>query len=121
MPEVTYILQGEQSILLMDFSRLTDYSVLPGLVGESIRLAQSANERHSVLALIDLTGTRVNKEVRSSLKRLSQNNGPYIKAIAFVGLNKPWSLLVSAMLRVMRKRNHRVIQDRSQAIRWLSE
>ncbi len=119
MPEVKYIQQGDESVLLMDFAHITDNRVLPGLVEESIRLAQSAKNRHSVLALIDLTGTRVNKEIRASLKRLSQNNGPYIKAIAFVGLNKAWSLLVSTLLRVTRKRNHKVIQERNQALQWL--
>lgn len=121
MPEVKYMKQGDKSILLMDFVRITDYRVLPGLVDESIRLVQSAKDRHSILALIDLTETRVNKEVISSLKRLSQNNGPYIKAITFVGLSKTWSLLLSLILRANGKRNHNVIHERSQALQWLMQ
>jgi hypothetical protein len=119
MPEVKYIQHGDKSVLLMDYARITDYGILPGLVEESIRLAQSAKSHHSVLALVDLSGTRVNKEVIASLKRLSRNNGSYIQAIAFVGLSRTWSLLLSLLLRANGKRNHRVIHERSQALQWL--
>jgi hypothetical protein len=119
MPEVKYIAQAEKSILLMDFSRIEDPSVLPGLVDEAIRLAHSSNAQRSVLALIDMSGTRITKPVIDSVERLSRNNGPFIKAIVFVGLSASWSLLVSMFLRTSGRRNHKVMQDRDQAIRWL--
>jgi hypothetical protein len=119
MPEVKYIAQEEQSILLMDFSHIEDYGVLPPLVDKAIRLAQSSNARHSVLALIDLSGTRIAKPVIDSLERLSKNNGPYMKAVVFVGLSGSWSLLVSLFMRTSGRRNHRVMQNREQAVRWL--
>jgi hypothetical protein len=119
MPEVKYLQHGDKSIFVMDFTGITDYRILPGLVNDSIRLVQSAKDRRSVLALVDLNRTRVNNEVISSLKRLSRNNGPFIRAIAFVGLSKTWSLLLSVLLRAAGKRNHRVIQERGQAVEWL--
>ena len=119
MPEVKYIVQDEQSILLMDLTRIEDYSILPGLVDEAIRLAQMSNAHHSVLALIDLSGARITKPVIDSLERLSKDNGPFMKAVVFVGLSASWSLLVSMFLRTSARRNHRVMQNRSQAVRWL--
>jgi hypothetical protein len=119
MPEVKNIVQDGQSILLMDFSNISDYSVLPGLVDEAIRLAQASNTRQSVRALIDLSGTRVRKPVIDSLERLSKNNGPFMKAVVFVGLSPSWSLLASMFLRSAGRRNHKVMHARDQAIRWL--
>jgi hypothetical protein len=120
MPEVKYIPHEGQSVLLLDFSDIADYSVLPGLVDEGIRLAQAGNARHSVRALIDLSGTRVRKPVIDSLERLSKNNGPYMKAVAFVGLSGSWSLLLSMFLRSAGRSNHHVLHNRDQALRWLA-
>jgi hypothetical protein len=120
MPEVKFITQEGQSILFMDFANIADYSILPGLVDEAIRLAQASNARHSVLAMIDLTGTHITKSVINSLETLSKNNGPFIKAVVFVGLSASWSLLLSIFLRSSGRRNHRVMQNREQAVRWLA-
>ena len=95
MPEMRYVQHEGQSVLLMDFTNISDYSVMPVLIDEATTLATTSGNPHTVLALIDLTGTRLSKGVTSSLSRLSRNNGPYIKAIALVGLNKHWSFFVS--------------------------
>jgi len=119
MPEVNYIRQAGKSILLLDISGIKDFSKLGGLVDEAIRLARMPNEWRSVLSLIDLTGTRLNGTVGASLKRLSRSNGPYVKAIAFVGFSPVWSFLMKLFLKVARKRNHRVMRDRGEAMLWL--
>ncbi len=120
MPQVTFVDQQDRRILLIDFSHVEDYSVLLGLVDEAIRLARTSNTPHSVLSLIDLSDTRITKPVINSLERLSKNNGPFIRAIVFVGLTAPWSLLLSMFLRSSGRRNHRVMQNRDQAMRWLA-
>jgi hypothetical protein len=120
MPGVKYIPHEGQSILLMDFSNIADYSVMPGLVDEAIQLTQAGNARGSVRALIDLSGTRIQKPLISSLERLSKNNGPFMKAVVFVGLSGSWSLLLSMFLRSAGRSNHRVLHNREQALRWLA-
>jgi hypothetical protein len=120
MPEVKYIPHEGQSILLLDFSNIADYTVLPGLVDEAIRLTQAGNARGSVRALIDLSGTRIRKSAIDSLERLSKNNGPFMKAVVFVGLSGSWSLLLSMFLRSAGRSNHRVMHNREQALRWLA-
>jgi len=119
MPEVKFIPQDNRSILLMDFTNIADYNILPGLVDEAIRLAKTSNAPRSVLALIDLEGTRIRKPVIDSLERLSRSNGPYMKAVAFVGLSGGWSMLLSMFLRSAGRSNHRVMQTREHAARWL--
>lgn len=121
MPEVKFVHQGTNKILLMDFSEIVDHDLLSGLIEESIRIVRTESPGRSVLAVIDLTGTHVNKTVIASLKALSRNNGPLIRAIAFVGLNWVWSFAASTLLRITRRTNHRVIHRREQALQWLSE
>jgi hypothetical protein len=119
MPEVKFIDYHGKQILLMDFAGLADMDLLSKLVDESIQLVQAVNAHRSVLALIDLSNIRMNRDVITSLKRLSRNNGPFIKAIAFIGFGPMARMLVSIMLRVTKRRNHRVMPVRSQALDWL--
>jgi hypothetical protein len=119
MAEVKFIEHEGKRVLLMDFSDITRVGLLSKLVDESIQLVQAVNVRRSVLALMDLSNTRIDREVVASLKRLSRNNGPYIKAITFVGLVATWQFIISILLRVTNRRNHKVIRRRAQALDWL--
>lgn len=119
MPDVQYISQGDKQILLIDLAGISDFQVVPALIDKAIQLAQLGSVPASVRTLLDLSGTRTNKEVISSLKSLSRNNGRYAKATAFVGLNKRWSALLSVVFWARRKRNHRVFSSRGEALRWL--
>jgi hypothetical protein len=119
MAEVKFIEHEGKRVLLMDFSDITSVGLLSKLVDESIQLVQAVNVRRSVLALMDLSNTRIDRQVVVSLKRLSRNNGPHIKAITFVGLGAMWRFIISILLRVTKRRNHKIIQGRAQALDWL--
>lgn len=121
MPEVQYVNQGDKRILLIDLVSISDYQVMPSLVDEAIRLVQTAEGPGSVRTLIDLSNTRINRQMMSSLKSLSQNNGRYAKATAFVGLSKTWSAVLSTIFRARDKSNHKVIRNRSEALLWLEQ
>lgn len=121
MPEVKFVLQNGKQVLLIDFVSISDYEVIPSLIEKAIRLAQSSDGPGSVRTLIDLSGTRINKGIVSSLKNLSLNNGRYAKATAFVGLNVSWSILLSMLFRARGKHNHQVFANRSEALRWLEK
>jgi hypothetical protein len=120
MPEVKFIDYEGKRVLLMDFADITRVGLLPQLVDESIQLVHAINVHRSVLALIDLTNTRIDREVIASLKRLSRNNGPYIKAITFVGLASLWQFIMSILLRVAKRQNHKVMGERREALEWLT-
>ena len=69
----------------MDFTYLKDATLLATQTEEAIAMVRSASAPHSVRALLDLTGTPLNRTLLSSLRKLSQSNGPFIKAMAFAG------------------------------------
>ena len=121
MPEVQFVTQNGKQVLLIDFVGISDHGVVPGLIDKAIRLAQSSDGPGSVRTLIDLSGTRIDKGIMSSLKSLSRNNGRYAKATAFVGLSKTWSMVLSMLFRVRGKQNHKVLPSRSEALRWLEQ
>lgn len=121
MPDVRYATQGDKQVLLIDLVGISDYRVVPSLIEKAVRLAQSSEGPGSIRTLIDLSGTRINKEITSSLKSLSRNNGRYAKATAFVGLGKSWSMLLSVFFRAGGKHNHKVLPSRSEALLWLEQ
>lgn len=121
MPGVQYVDQGDKRILLIDFSSVSDYKILPDLVAEAIRLVHMAESPGSARTLVDLSNTRMNGQVISALKSLSRNNGRYAKATAFAGLSKTWSFVLSTLLRSRGKRSHKVIRSRSDALLWLEK
>jgi hypothetical protein len=121
MSDAQFIMQGDKQVLLIDLSGISDYRVVPDLVGKAIRLAQSGQIPGSIRTLVDLSGTSVNGRIISSLKDLSRNNGRYAKATAFVGLHKGWSMLLTMMFRMRGKTNHKVLSSRSEALRWLEQ
>jgi hypothetical protein len=120
MPETKFIEYDGKRVLLMDFADIVSVGLLSKLVDESIQLVHAVNAPRSVLALMDLSNTRIDREVIASLKRLSRSNGPYMKAITFVGLGAMWPYIISILLRVTKRRNHKVMRGRSEALDWLA-
>jgi hypothetical protein len=121
MAEVQYITHNDNHILLIDFVGISDYRVVPSLIEKAVHLAQSSEGSRSIRTLIDLSGTRINRQIISSFRTLSRNNGRYAKATAFSGLGNSWSTLLSLIFRASRKRNHKVLPSRSQALQWLDQ
>jgi hypothetical protein len=119
MSEARFIVHEGTRVLLMDFSSLSDAATIDRLADGAIALARSTNAQKSVLALMDLTGTRIGKQTIASLKRLSKHNGPYIRAMAFVGLNPLLRFVATIMLRSTKRTNHMTIGSRTDALDWL--
>lgn len=74
MPDVQYIRQCDKQILLIDLAGISDFQVVPGLIDKAIQLAQSGSVLASVRTLLDLSGTRTNKQIISSLRNLSSSH-----------------------------------------------
>jgi len=119
MPEARFASEAGMEFLFIDLTRISDYHLVQPVVGEATQLARSVPGPDSLMTLLDLSGTRVNKLVISSLKSLSQKNGRYAKATAFVGLNWFWSFVLTTMFRMRGKKNHKVFSNRQEAIQWL--
>ncbi len=119
MPESRLMSVGGKEILLIDLTHVSDDASIPSVVAEAIRIARSDVAPGNLLTLLDLTGTRVNKQVIASVKNLSEKNGRYAKATSFVGFTGCWNALLKTMLWMRGKKNHKVFASRSEAITWL--
>lgn len=120
MARVRFIDVRDRQVLLMDFSHLTDARQFVELTADAVAMVQTSATPHSVLALLDLTGTPIRRAALSSLRRLSENNGPFIRFMAFAGLGAITGSALEMLLRATRRTNHRVVRGRSEALDWLT-
>jgi hypothetical protein len=121
MPGTSFIDHKGERLLLVDFSNAFDDQEIAEAAEEAMKLVRSTNQRRSVRGLIDLSGTPMNKAVRETLKKMSRNNGPYMKSVAFVGLGPVLSAIITGFLSVTRRSNHRVFRSRGEALDWLAK
>jgi hypothetical protein len=117
---VSFIESREQQVLLMDFIELRDATQLARLTDEAIAAVRSIETPHSLLALLDLTGTPINRAALAALRKLSENNGPFIRSMAFVGLGAMAGSALEALLRATGRSNHRVFREKAKALEWLT-
>jgi hypothetical protein len=119
MPDVKLINHSGEKILLMDFSNAKDSREIVETAEKAMQLVRSINQKRSIRGLLDFSGTSLNKVVRETMRKMSQNNGPYMKSVAFVGLGVVLSPLFKGMLFMRGKSNHRVFSTRQDALDWL--
>ena len=119
MPDVKFEDHDGKRILLIDFSNAKGNQGIVDTTEEAMRLVRSINQQRSIRGLLDLSGTSLNKVVRETMRKMSKNNGPYMKSVAFVGLGVLLSPLFKALLFVSGKSNHRVFSTRHDAFDWL--
>jgi hypothetical protein len=120
MPDVKFIDHLGERILVIDFSHAYDDQKIIETAEEAMQCVRSTNQRGSVRGLIDLSRTSLNKVVRGTLKRLSRNNGPFMRSVAFVGLGVVLSPMFKGFLLVTGRSNHRVFRERQDALDWLA-
>ena len=119
MPDVKFEDHGGERVLLIDLSNAKDGQGIVETSEEAMRLVRSINQQRSVRGLLDLSGTSLNKVVRGTMRKMSKNNGPYMKSVAFVGLGVLLSPLFKGLLLLSGRSNHRVFSTRREAIDWL--
>ena len=119
MPDVKFIDHGGERVLLMDFSKAKDGQEIVETAEEVMRLVRSTDQQRSIRGLIDFSGTSFNKVVRETMMKMSRNNGPYMKSVAFVGLGALLSPLFKGLLFVTGRSNHKVFSTRGDALDWL--
>ena len=105
----------------MDFSHAPDSQAIAEMAEKAILLVRSSRQKGSVRGLIDFTGTSLNGVVRRSMQKMSLSNGPYMRAVAFVGFGVLLSLLFRFMLKATGRSNHRVFRTRQEALDWLEK
>jgi hypothetical protein len=121
MVEVKSIELGDRQVLVMDFSRLHGAVQLATATDDAIAAVRATQRPHALLAVLDLTGTPVSRSLLRSLRRLSENNGPFVQAMAFAGLSLIPRCMLNALLRSSGRLEHRAFRTRAEALAWLGE
>ena len=119
MPDAGFIDGHGRQVLLIDFSNASHDQGVVETGEKAMQLVRSVNVRHSIRGLIDLSGTSLNRVVVRTLKKMSQNNGPFMNSVAFVGFSPAWSQVVRILLYLSGRSNHRVFATRQEALDWL--
>lgn len=121
MSEVKYMDHKGRQILLIDFSSGHGPESLVETGEKAMHIVRSSGKPHSILGLLDLSGTRLTKTVRNTMKRMSKNNGPYMKSVAFVGMGMVLTPFLKGVLILTKRKNHRVFHTREEALNWLGK
>lgn len=120
MKAVQSIEKNGKNIFIMDLSNPSGIKDISARVEEIILKVRKTKKQKSIYALLDLTNLKFNSHTLPFLKKLSMNNGPYMKYVAFVGLNGIYSFVFKTMFRITKRVNHNVIKTREEAVEWLS-
>jgi hypothetical protein len=120
MPGVNFVDHNGERILLIDFSDGGGTLSIVETAKQATQIVRSTGQPRSIRGLLDLSGRPLNRVVRDTMKKMSGNNGPYMKSVGFVGLGVVLSPLFEGLLRLTGRSNHRVFKTRSEAIDWLA-
>lgn len=120
MTPVQFITHNDKQILLMDFTNASSTAEVTQTV-EEIKKTVALPQPHSIMALLDITGTAINRERIKIIQSMAAHNRPYVKFIAIVGLGFFRSEAFRLMLRMTGRKNHRVFRTREKAMEWLAE
>jgi hypothetical protein len=118
MPPVQIINRFDKQILLMDFTNARKTAEIAQTV-EEIKKTVALHQPQSLMALLDITGTTINRERIRIIQGMAAHNRLYIKFIAIVGLGFFRSVAFRVMLRLTGKKNHGVFRKRDKALEWL--
>ena len=112
------IIHNGTKILLMDFTGASTTAEITQMV-EEIKKFVEIQRPLSMVALLDLTGTKINRKRIRIIRRMAAHNRPYVRIVAIVGLRFPKSIGFRLTLFLWGIKNHRVFKARDKALEWL--
>ena len=119
MSSVQLITHNDRQILLMDFTTARTTADIAQTV-EEIKKFVEIHQPQSLLALLDVTGTAIDKNRIRIIQGMAAHNRPYIRCIALVGVGFPKSVTFWARFWFTGKINHRVFGTREKAMEFLA-
>jgi hypothetical protein len=121
MPGVNFINENNKKILLIDFSCSSNKKKVLKTADDAVKTVSKIKKKKSILAIVDFSNSKFDKEMTLAVRRMSDHNRPYIKFIAIVGLGFFKSIFLKLFFLFSRNGNHRVFSTKLKAILWLSE
>jgi hypothetical protein len=114
---VDFVDHKGKRILLIDFTQLGSDAYTP--LVERIRTLVFKEPKSSVLSLIDASGMLIDIKAVQALKNLANDDKPYVRASAVVGVAGPLGLLMDGVEKFS-GRAFRRFDSREQAMDWLA-
>jgi hypothetical protein len=114
---VDFVNHKGKRILLIDFTQMRPDEHDP--IIERIRTMVSNEPKGSALTLIDATGMRLDIKMVQALKELANQDKPYVRASAAVGVGGPLGLLMDGVEKFSGRTFQRH-ETREQALDWLA-
>jgi hypothetical protein len=102
----------------MDFTNAHSTTEINQTV-EKIKKTVALQQPQSLMALLDVTGTAINRGKIRIIRSMAAHNRPYVRFIAITGLGFFMSAAFSVMLWVTSRKNHGVFRKREKAMGWL--
>ena len=118
LERVQFITHKGVKILREDFSQLGPGQEYKDTLAQA-RGVISSQPQKSVRALAVANGGHYNSDMLNDFKSFVQDNTPYIRAVAVVGLNGMLSIFVSSLARFSGRDFH-VCKDEAEALDWLT-
>jgi len=118
MPIVQIINRFDKQILLMDFTNARTTAEITQTAEEAKKIV-ALQQLKSLVALLDVTGTTINRERINIIQSMAAHNRPYIRYIALVGMGFFRMIAFRVMLRLSGRKNHKVFIKREKALEWL--
>jgi hypothetical protein len=117
MERVRFITHKGKKVLLVDYSNLTDEAELLQMI-EQREFLVDQQPKNSVLAVINVTGAKFNKEVLTRAKEANVYDRPYVRRAAMVGLAEYQKAAIDAVA-MFAKRHWEKFETLDEALDWI--
>jgi hypothetical protein len=114
---VRFFADGDDEILLVDFSHATNVETVKA-VADECRLLVATRPPGSVRTLVDVTGTWFDKATIEVASDLASHNRPYVVRSAVIGVTGLRQIAFNAVV-ALTKRNMKLFDSRDDAVAWL--
>ena len=118
MSQANLIIHNGTKILLLDFTGARTTAEITQML-EEIKNFVEIQRLLSLVALLDITGTKINRKRIRIIRGMEAHNRPYVRFVAIVGLRFPKSIGFRLTLFLWGIKNHRVFKSRDKALEWL--
>lgn len=119
MERVNFWKHHDKIIILFDFSGCNESEFLKVL--EDARSVVRTLKKDTLLTLVDVTNTESNERTNKAIKSFAEENKPYVKAGAVVGVFGIKKLVFQMVMKFTGRKNLKLFNTVREAKEWLTQ
>jgi hypothetical protein len=119
MDEVQILNHKGKTIVYIDFSTAKNKQKILDIIEEAKKTIKR-NPLNSVLTLTDFTNLRFDSEIVRAIQSYAEENKPYVKAAALVGIIGLQKVVYNVISRIT-QRELPIYADKQEALDWLAD